>query len=139
MHAGEWVRGKTGPILARSWGVHPGTIDHEASEASRNIRRAVSDDDYRQICIDELEEITTEARGAENHAAAVSAVRTRLDARGLLSRKIEVGVTEVERMTDVEKVKCLLADRRLGPLLRAAVLEENNATAELHAAIPDSD
>ncbi len=37
----EWVTGVTGPELAKLWGVHPGTVEHDACEASRAVQRLV--------------------------------------------------------------------------------------------------
>jgi hypothetical protein len=37
----EWVSGQTGGELAELWGIHPGTVEHDACEASRAVQRQV--------------------------------------------------------------------------------------------------
>lgn len=37
----EWVTGETGPELAEQWGCSPGTVEHDACEASRAVQRQV--------------------------------------------------------------------------------------------------
>jgi hypothetical protein len=37
----EWVTGVTGGELAELWGIHPGTVEHDACEASRAVQRQV--------------------------------------------------------------------------------------------------
>jgi hypothetical protein len=45
MAANRWVTGTTGPELAAQWGLHPGTLEHIAAEASRRVH-AVGEADY---------------------------------------------------------------------------------------------
>ncbi len=37
----QWEDGVTGPLLAAEWELHPGTLEHDAAEASRYIKRLV--------------------------------------------------------------------------------------------------
>jgi hypothetical protein len=45
MASNQWETGVTGPELAAEWGLHPGTLDHYAAEASRRVK-AVGESDY---------------------------------------------------------------------------------------------
>lgn len=38
MAAGRWAAGASHRLLAEQWGVHPGTVEHMAAEANRQIR-----------------------------------------------------------------------------------------------------
>lgn len=44
MTGNRWVTGQTGPALARQWGLSVVTLEKDAAEASRSVRRAVEGD-----------------------------------------------------------------------------------------------
>ena len=123
MLAGEWVRGKTGPGLAKEWGVHPGTVEHDAAEASRRIRDAMSDEEYRSICIADLHRITDSAIESEQYTPAVNAVRLRLEARALLKQRHEVH-GEVRVLPPHEIAMGVVEDPELRPLIVRALKGE---------------
>jgi hypothetical protein len=41
MREGEWIRGRSGPVLARTWGLSEMTVRLYAAEASRRVRHAI--------------------------------------------------------------------------------------------------
>ncbi len=43
MRSGTWVRGESGPVLAKEWGLADNTVTQLASEASRVVAREVVD------------------------------------------------------------------------------------------------
>ena len=43
MRALRWVRGKSGPVLAAEWGLHPQTLKEIAAEAWRRVRAEIMD------------------------------------------------------------------------------------------------
>lgn len=45
-----WETGRTGPALAKEWGVHEVTVRQDAAEASRIVRRELEDPD--EVCVD---------------------------------------------------------------------------------------
>lgn len=45
MRANAWVRGKTGPALARTWGVTQSAVESYSAEASRRVMAEVRDKD----------------------------------------------------------------------------------------------
>lgn len=44
MQAAEWHAGTSHALLAKRWGVHPGTVEHIAAEANRLLRHAYRND-----------------------------------------------------------------------------------------------
>jgi len=58
MAAGRWVTGVTGGNLASLWGLHPGTVEKDAAEASRIVRSTIaSNEDLRARAVLTFESI----------------------------------------------------------------------------------
>lgn len=103
MESGEWQRGKTGGKLAKQWRLNPGTLEHDAAEASRRIRAAISDDEVREWADSWLERLCEEARDTGDYRACVAAIKARVDIRGILVQRHEVTHRE-QQMTDEELI-----------------------------------
>jgi hypothetical protein len=52
----EWVTGETGPQLAEKWGIHHGTLEHDANEASRAVKRQVDPGAVQAVVLAALHE-----------------------------------------------------------------------------------
>jgi hypothetical protein len=72
MIGGRWVTGKSGPMLATLWAMHPGTIDAIAAEASRRVRSATDPTVIRETVMAALHRtlaVAVEAKDARGVAA----------------------------------------------------------------------
>jgi len=64
MRAGEWVRGKSGPVLAAAWGLSTWAVRQDAAEASRRVRATLDAEEERikaLQAIDRAEQLVEEA------------------------------------------------------------------------------
>lgn len=43
----KWIKGVTGPVIAKAWGVVPGTVEGYAAQASRIVRNSSNPEDTR--------------------------------------------------------------------------------------------
>ena len=102
MAAGEYRTHLTAIELAAEWGLRPSTVEQMACEASRRLKDAVPDDMFAALTVTDLSVIATEARQTGNYGAAVAAHRLRLEARGLLSQKVDLTLQAVQRATAEE-------------------------------------
>ena len=87
MSQGNWFAGASHRALAKSWGVHPGTVEHLAAEANRLLRFVFRNDDesqkdLRARTLQNFEVIRVKALVA----GTPSALRVSLDANEMLAR-----------------------------------------------------
>jgi hypothetical protein len=111
MLAWEWERGKSHVALAEEWGLSVGAVSEYATEVARRIKGALSDDEYRGICLGDLEEVTRLATDKEQYQAAIAAIKLRLEARGLLVQRHHV--EQVAAMTPREIAVSVVQDPQI--------------------------
>jgi hypothetical protein len=101
----RWQDGETTRELAARWGLHPNTVGLDAAEASRNIHRAVQQDEtLRSVVVTQLKSLGVEARIDGDRKHALEALR------------ILVGVTDPKDTVRVQ----VQVERGLSELLDVA-------------------
>ncbi|MFA5569616.1 MAG: hypothetical protein WC972_13320 [Trueperaceae bacterium] len=92
MAAGRWVTGVTGPNLASVWGLHVGTLEKDAAEASRIVRATVANnEDIRARAVLTFESIQGLAMDKGDLRVALDAARALVGVADLETpRKLEV-------------------------------------------------
>lgn len=120
MESGRW-RGPDGyQELADQWDVSPITIEADAKESSRMLRRAITDEDVREWADAHLADILDRARTIEDLSNARGAIKDRLQARGLLIEKHEQSL-RLERCSDPELFAAALVEIAATPEGREAI------------------
>ena len=74
MLAGRWVDGRTGPAIARAWGVSAHYMRKIAAEASRRVKASAEPDYVREVLAAELANAMRRVRGIRSPAALAKAV-----------------------------------------------------------------
>lgn len=102
MRALTWVRGKTGPELAREWGVSKRTLEGLAGEASRRVRAELTDLDGAHVDIlGALRRVVSEGFETGDLKAVVHASKTYAQVVGAMApTKIAVREEPPEKLTD---------------------------------------
>lgn len=106
--------------LAKDWGLSESALHTYAQEASRRVKAAVPDDEYRTACLADLDAIKERAMASNDPkalAVAVKAIEVRLRARGLLTQRHEV--QQIQPMSPAELVDAIATDPQLRPLIEA--------------------
>ena len=128
MARGLWDGEQTVKQLADEWRLTESAVYQDAGEAGRMLRRALPDEEYRAICLDDLDQITQNAidsTDARMVANAIKAIELRLKARGLLVQKIDQ-TNHDDEMAPREVVQVVVGDPQLRPLLMQALKEEED-------------
>ena len=87
MLKGEWNAGESHRLLAKQWGVHPGTVEHVAAEANRLLRHAFRNDpDARSSALAECLTTFRTVRLRMLQNGSVAACRVALDAAEAFGR-----------------------------------------------------
>lgn len=110
--------------LRKEWGIGESTLHAYAQEASRRIKAAIPDDEYRTACLADLDAIKERAMSSNDPKAlgvAVKAIEVRLRARGLLTQRHEV--QQIQPMSPAELVEAIATDPQLRPLIEARLAE----------------
>lgn len=90
MAADEYVTGETTGILAGEWNISIHTAVQWSCEASRHVRMAMPDEEFRQRIIQSMHEVGNEARTDKQYSTALRSLESQLDARGLLAKTVKV-------------------------------------------------
>lgn len=93
MIRGLFVRGGTGKLFARAWGLSRAHLNQCAAEASRRVGLSMTPEERRQLLITEGEAITEKAMSSGDLAAAVSSLKLRAELSGLLVKRVEQTTT----------------------------------------------
>ncbi|MGK3995127.1 hypothetical protein [Sorangium sp. So ce1024] len=94
MLALSWDRGKTGPRVAKAWGLTLAAVESYSSEAARNIRRSVDPEAMRALLAKALQDGLEQAFSQGEVKAVSSLVKTYADMLGLIqSNKVQVNIT----------------------------------------------
>ena len=110
MEDGTWT-GTRNEEWAELFGVTAQTIVHDAGEAARLLKRAITDDDVRAWADAHLAQLKELAQDDRDYSNARGAIRDRLDARGLLVSRQMVRHEIVQRSEEelfvmfIEQVK----------------------------------
>jgi hypothetical protein len=92
MHRLEWRRGRTGPELAKNWGVSLSTLEKLASEASRRVRATVTDPELVQLTVSiALQRVLHDAIRDNDRRSVVEAAKVWAQISGATSaQKVEL-------------------------------------------------
>lgn len=123
MSQGQWFAGASHRQLAKRWGIHPGTVEHLASEANRLLRFVFrNDDEARKDAL---------ARGLQNFevirvramvSGTPSALRVALEANSSLLRYLGLEPPKNVRVAQGDDDLSKLTDEQLDELDRDGAL-----------------
>ncbi len=97
----EWRTGESGPELAKVWGCATGTVEGYASEASRVVLSAFSDDEIRMQAIAGLQTIAKAAHAAREYSNATKALVALAEMAGVAAPS-KVAITNSKGLDVVE-------------------------------------
>lgn len=95
----QWVCGRSTRELAKKWGVSERTVEADAAEASRYVKRAVDrdPDEVRAALVAQLQFLTKSAAKRKQERTAIEGVKAMASLLGLEApKKLDVGGTLAE-------------------------------------------
>lgn len=121
MQSGAWEPGRSHQALAQKWGVHPGTVEHIASEANRLLRHAFRSNP--QARDEALAEVlftfrTVRLRMLEN--GSVAAMKVALDAAEAFGRYNGIEPPKNVKLTSQDEFEGL-TDEQLAAVVEGGV------------------